>query len=150
MNSVTTGAMLLLLGALYAAFFLIECVDPPRKRTAPLFRRLMINFLASGAVLATVILTVRPATQGALQWPEAADFGLIRLLALPALAEYTLTFLLLDLTFYYWHVANHRIPLLWRMHVVHHIDPDLDVSTGFRLPHWRPCCSTSSNSSCRR
>jgi sterol desaturase/sphingolipid hydroxylase (fatty acid hydroxylase superfamily) len=40
---------------------------------------------------------------------------------------------LLDFTFYFWHYANHRVPLLWRFHVVHHIDPDLDVSTAFRF-----------------
>ncbi|MGH7998479.1 MAG: sterol desaturase family protein, partial [Brasilonema sp.] len=44
-----------------------------------------------------------------------------------------IAFLLMDLTFYYWHRANHRFPFLWRFHNVHHIDPDLDVSTGFRF-----------------
>jgi sterol desaturase/sphingolipid hydroxylase (fatty acid hydroxylase superfamily) len=39
----------------------------------------------------------------------------------------------MDLTFYWWHVANHRVPFLWRFHNVHHIDPDLDVSTAFRF-----------------
>ncbi len=39
----------------------------------------------------------------------------------------------MDLAFYYWHIVNHRIPFLWRFHNVHHIDPDLDVSTGFRF-----------------
>jgi sterol desaturase/sphingolipid hydroxylase (fatty acid hydroxylase superfamily) len=39
----------------------------------------------------------------------------------------------MDLTFYWWHIANHRIGFLWRFHNVHHIDPDLDVSTGFRF-----------------
>jgi sterol desaturase/sphingolipid hydroxylase (fatty acid hydroxylase superfamily) len=43
----------------------------------------------------------------------------------------TLSFLLMDLAFYYWHLANHRVPFLWRFHNVHHIDPDLDVSTAF-------------------
>jgi len=39
----------------------------------------------------------------------------------------------MDLAFYYWHLANHRIPLLWRFHNVHHTDPELDVSTAFRF-----------------
>jgi sterol desaturase/sphingolipid hydroxylase (fatty acid hydroxylase superfamily) len=39
----------------------------------------------------------------------------------------------MDLTFYWWHRANHRIPLLWRFHNVHHFDPDLDLSTAFRF-----------------
>jgi sterol desaturase/sphingolipid hydroxylase (fatty acid hydroxylase superfamily) len=44
-----------------------------------------------------------------------------------------LGFLLLDLTIYYWHRINHTWPLLWRFHNVHHVDPDLDVSTSFRF-----------------
>ena len=47
--------------------------------------------------------------------------------------ELVAAFLVLDLSFYYWHVANHRIAFLWRFHNVHHIDPDLDVSTAFRF-----------------
>lgn len=42
-------------------------------------------------------------------------------------------FMNMDLSFYYWHVANHRIPFLWRFHNVHHLDPDLDVSTAVRF-----------------
>jgi sterol desaturase/sphingolipid hydroxylase (fatty acid hydroxylase superfamily) len=52
---------------------------------------------------------------------------------LPGAAELLVTLLLLDLSFYYWHVANHRIAFLWRIHAVHHIDADLDVTTGFRF-----------------
>jgi sterol desaturase/sphingolipid hydroxylase (fatty acid hydroxylase superfamily) len=48
-------------------------------------------------------------------------------------AQFALGFLLMDLSFYYWHVVNHRIPFLWRFHNVHHIDPDLDVSTALRF-----------------
>jgi sterol desaturase/sphingolipid hydroxylase (fatty acid hydroxylase superfamily) len=52
---------------------------------------------------------------------------------IPASVRPILAFLLMDLTFYWWHRANHRIPLLWRFHNIHHIDPDLDVSTAFRF-----------------
>src|SRR5436305_9228878 len=47
--------------------------------------------------------------------------------------RFILSFLLVDLSFYYWHLANHRVPFLWRFHNVHHIDPDLDVSSAFRF-----------------
>jgi sterol desaturase/sphingolipid hydroxylase (fatty acid hydroxylase superfamily) len=60
-------------------------------------------------------------------------FGLLHLMGLPLAARFGLGFLLMDLTFYYWHRANHRIPVLWRFHNVHHIDPDLDVSTALRF-----------------
>jgi sterol desaturase/sphingolipid hydroxylase (fatty acid hydroxylase superfamily) len=43
------------------------------------------------------------------------------------------TFLLLDLTMYLWHVANHQCELLWRFHKVHHSDTTLNVTTGLRF-----------------
>jgi sterol desaturase/sphingolipid hydroxylase (fatty acid hydroxylase superfamily) len=41
--------------------------------------------------------------------------------------------LLLDLWIYGWHRANHRFPLLWRFHEVHHLDETLDASSGLRF-----------------
>ena len=41
--------------------------------------------------------------------------------------------LLLDYTLYWWHVATHRVPWLWRFHAVHHVDLDLDASTAIRF-----------------
>lgn len=41
--------------------------------------------------------------------------------------------LLLDLWIYGWHRANHRLPLLWRFHAVHHLDRFLDSSTALRF-----------------
>lgn len=57
----------------------------------------------------------------------------MHLVPLPPWAQFLLAFLFLDLSFYYWHQLNHRIPFLWRFHNVHHIDPTLDVSTAFRF-----------------
>lgn len=39
----------------------------------------------------------------------------------------------MDLTFYYWHRANHAFSFFWRFHNLHHLDPDLDVLTSFRF-----------------
>jgi sterol desaturase/sphingolipid hydroxylase (fatty acid hydroxylase superfamily) len=44
-----------------------------------------------------------------------------------------LAVLLMDYTLYLWHVLTHRLPLLWRFHVVHHVDLDLDASTALRF-----------------
>jgi sterol desaturase/sphingolipid hydroxylase (fatty acid hydroxylase superfamily) len=41
--------------------------------------------------------------------------------------------LILDLWIYVWHRANHVLPVLWRFHVVHHLDETLDTSTGLRF-----------------
>lgn len=40
---------------------------------------------------------------------------------------------MLDYTLWFWHFANHRIAFLWRFHLVHHIDRDLDSSTALRF-----------------
>ena len=68
-------------------------------------------------------------------WAWHEPFGLLRVVDLPPAAHFIAGFLLLDLTFYYWHRLNHTFRLLWRFHNVHHLDPDLDVSTSFRF-HW--------------
>ena len=68
-----------------------------------------------------------------LQWNSDHTDGLTNLIALPAAIEAGLCFLLLDLSFYYWHRVNHTWPWLWRVHNAHHIDPDLDVTTSMRF-----------------
>lgn len=40
---------------------------------------------------------------------------------------------LLDFLIYWWHLANHRVPLLWRFHEVHHLDRFLDTTTALRF-----------------
>ena len=47
---------------------------------------------------------------------------------LPRWVEVPLALVLLDYTLYIWHVLTHRVPWLWRFHVVHHIELDLDTS----------------------
>ena len=39
----------------------------------------------------------------------------------------------LDLWIYWWHRANHLVPLFWRFHQVHHLDEFLDVTTAVRF-----------------
>lgn len=64
---------------------------------------------------------------------ERQGFGLLPMLGLPFWAAAVIGFLVLDLAVYAQHVAVHYIPPLWRLHRVHHADPDFDVSTGIRF-----------------
>lgn len=41
--------------------------------------------------------------------------------------------LILDFIIYLQHVMFHAVPLLWRLHMVHHADRDLDVTSGLRF-----------------
>jgi sterol desaturase/sphingolipid hydroxylase (fatty acid hydroxylase superfamily) len=51
----------------------------------------------------------------------------------PGAIQKIATVVLMDYTLYWWHVLLHRVPVLWRMHAPHHLDRDLDVSTGVRF-----------------
>jgi len=124
---------LILTAGLLALLFLLERVVSLRPYTRPLLGRLIVNACVSGLSFATAMVLVRPAALTALRWASDRPFGLIYLLPGSVVAQFVLSFLLMDLAFYWWHVANHRIFFLWRFHNVHHIDPDLDVSTAFRF-----------------
>jgi sterol desaturase/sphingolipid hydroxylase (fatty acid hydroxylase superfamily) len=95
--------------------------------------RLIVNGSISAVAFLVAATAVRPSALLTLVWASARPFGLINPVPLPGWAQFIAGFLLLDLSFYSWHIANHKFPWLWRFHNVHHIDPDLDVSTGLRF-----------------
>ena len=61
------------------------------------------------------------------------NLGLWRDLPLPFFIQIILGVLSLDLVIYAQHRMFHRVPLLWRIHRVHHVDQELDVTTGVRF-----------------
>lgn len=60
-------------------------------------------------------------------------WGLFNILELPIWFSVVTAVLLLDLIIYLQHVMVHAVPLLWRLHMVHHTDLDYDVTTGLRF-----------------
>jgi sterol desaturase/sphingolipid hydroxylase (fatty acid hydroxylase superfamily) len=66
-------------------------------------------------------------------WAHAKHFGLLPRLPIPSLLAALLAFAALDLVIYAQHRVMHRIPLLWRLHRMHHSDLALDVSSGVRF-----------------
>lgn len=52
---------------------------------------------------------------------------------LPVGASALIAVVALDLTIYLQHVMLHAVPLLWRVHRVHHADLEFDVTTGLRF-----------------
>ena len=117
-------------------FILLFCVERAvslRHPKARLLARVLVNLSISALAFAAAAIFVQPVVARLIDWTAQTSFGLLPLAGLSGGLELIFGFVLLDLSFYYWHVANHRIPFLWRFHNVHHIDPDLDVSTGFRF-----------------
>ncbi|MBA2622099.1 MAG: sterol desaturase family protein [Chthoniobacterales bacterium] len=124
---------LAIIGCLVGIFFLIERLIPLRRSKNELLGRLLVNTVFSAVAFLVAAALVRPAALSAMRWTGQQSFGLIHVVPMPAGAQFVIAFLLMDLSFYWWHKLNHRVPFLWRFHNVHHIDPDLDVSSGFRF-----------------
>jgi sterol desaturase/sphingolipid hydroxylase (fatty acid hydroxylase superfamily) len=123
----------IIVGGVFVLFFAVEKLFPLRESRTGLLARLIVNVSLSALAFGVAAIAVQPAALHTLAWTSSQPFGLIHLLALPNWAGFIVSFLLLDLSFYYWHLLNHKVPFLWRFHNVHHIDPSLDVFTGFRF-----------------
>jgi sterol desaturase/sphingolipid hydroxylase (fatty acid hydroxylase superfamily) len=70
---------------------------------------------------------------GAALWAEAQGWGLLRLIEAPLWLALPLSVVLLDLAIWAQHVVFHHVPVLWRLHRMHHADTEFDVTTGLRF-----------------
>jgi len=61
--------------------------------------------------------------------------GLVQMLPLPLppAVKIVLGVAAMDYAYYWWHIATHKVPFLWRLHRIHHIDPDMDMTTALRF-----------------
>lgn len=120
-------------GVALGALFVAERRRPLRRQKEPgperIGRNLTIGLLAAATTAAAEMPIVAP-VQGL---AERRRLGLLRQLPMPRALRVALGFLLLDYTLYLWHRLNHRAPFLWRFHAVHHVDLDLDSTTGVRF-----------------
>lgn len=118
---------------LFAAMALWEVTAPRRRLVASKGRRWATNWMVTAVDLAVVrVLLAAIGVAGA--WDAAASgFGLFNWLDWPIWLEIVATLIILDLLIYWQHVISHRIPLLWRLHRVHHSDRDFDVTTAVRF-----------------
>ena len=119
------GLVLLLLG--------LEAWRPLRRRVQPRLKRLPTNFALAVTAVLVVRLVLIPVVVYVATLAHRSGFGLVKLLPVPDYFQAALALLLLDYTMYAWHWLNHRVPVLWRFHNVHHTDLDLDVTTASRF-----------------
>jgi len=66
-------------------------------------------------------------------WAGREGLGLLNQVTLPLWAVIAISVFGLDLVSYFWHRANHRVPLLWRFHQAHHSDSQYTVTTALRF-----------------
>ena len=123
------GAALALGGI--AALVFLERSRPLRASVEPAPRRIARNLIVGAITAATVSAVERPIVTRVARWTEKHDGGVVS--ALPEPLKTAASVALMDYTLYWWHVLLHRVPFLWRLHEPHHVDRDLDTSTGVRF-----------------
>lgn len=124
---------------IYMVFFgalillaLLETIIALRAEGAMRLRRWPANF----ALTAINIVVLGALPLGAVTAADLArslEIGLLNWLEAPFAAALALTFLARSLGSWGVHYAMHNVPLLWRVHRVHHTDTHLDVSTTVRF-----------------
>ena len=61
------------------------------------------------------------------------NLGILNQASLPFVLKVFIGVLAFDLIIYFQHVMFHAVPILWRLHMMHHADLDIDVTTGLRF-----------------
>lgn len=118
--------------AVLVAMALLEHAFPRRPQRLA-WRRWPSNF-GLVAISSALLRLVAPAgAVGVAVWAEARGIGLFPMLGMPSWVAVPVTVVLLDLLIYFQHRVFHAVPLLWRLHRVHHADPELDASSGLRF-----------------
>jgi sterol desaturase/sphingolipid hydroxylase (fatty acid hydroxylase superfamily) len=123
-------------GVAAGALFVVERLHPLRVRKEPGPSRVGRNVAIALLAAATTAASEMPVVAAAQGLAERRRLGLLRWTPLSRLSRelrFVLGFVLLDYTLYLWHWLNHRVPGLWRFHAVHHLDLDLDSTTGLRF-----------------
>lgn len=119
--------------AAFVALALLERLRPRRERTQPAASRWRTNLGLLLVDVAAQRLTLGAVAVAAALLAQERGLGLLTLVAWPAWLEGLIAFVLLDAAVWLQHLVTHKVPLLWRLHQVHHADLDVDLSTGVRF-----------------
>jgi sterol desaturase/sphingolipid hydroxylase (fatty acid hydroxylase superfamily) len=132
-NKYEMGVRLGFFFGILVIMFLWELIAPRRPLTASKTARWSSNL---GLVLIDSVfvrLAFPAGLAGVAFLAQQRGWGILNFLELSLLLEIILGVLILDLAIYLQHAMFHSIPLFWRLHMVHHSDMDIDVTTGVRF-----------------
>ena len=122
---------------LFALIFILiaiwEIRMPRRALTTPKKGRWFNNLsiIAINTVLLRLVFPVL--AMGMAQKAQANGWGLLNHFGTPSVIALVVGIVALDLVIYLQHVMFHAVPILWRLHMVHHADLDYDLTTGLRF-----------------
>jgi sterol desaturase/sphingolipid hydroxylase (fatty acid hydroxylase superfamily) len=115
------------------AMLLWEWGYPRRLLSRPRRERWVANLGLTLCNTVLVRVTVGGVAYATAVWAADQGIGLLHWQPLPPWAAAAVTLLVLDCAIYLQHVLFHAVPLLWRLHRVHHADLDFDATTGVRF-----------------
>lgn len=127
---------ILRLGSFLGMLFIMgmaETVWPRRHLATSKLRRWTSNLSVSVISTSAVRLLLPLAPTAFAVFCQEHQLGLFNFMQVPGWIAVILCVLLLDMVIYWQHVMFHRIPVLWRVHRMHHADVDIDASTGIRF-----------------
>lgn len=110
-----------------------ERLTPRKKLTQHKWYRWLNNLGLIGLNSLCLSLAMPILAFEAASFASAHQFGLLNLVNMPWYAEIFIAVVALDLVIYLQHLVFHRVPILWRLHRMHHADQDIDVTTGTRF-----------------
>ena len=121
---------------LFTVFASVETLAPRRQRAQTRRKRWATNWaftVANTLVLRMLAFAMPLLAVGAAMDAAAQGWGLFNVLTLPPWIEIIAAILILDFAIWAQHLITHKVPLLWRLHRVHHADLDMDVTTAIRF-----------------
>ncbi|NNE78941.1 MAG: sterol desaturase family protein [Silicimonas sp.] len=122
--------------SLFAVFALIEAYAPRRDRVQTRKVRWITNFglvLIDAVALRLLAIALPFLAIGAALDANANNWGVLNQIDAPLWLTVPLTILVFDFAIWLQHLVTHKVPLLWRLHRVHHADRDIDVTTAVRF-----------------
>ncbi len=117
----------------FGALMLWEWLAPRRRLAVGRRSRWPSNLGILAVDIVAVRLLVPTAAVGVALTASDRGWGLFSLAGVPSWAAILFGVIALDLVIYVQHCVFHHVPLLWRLHRMHHADLDIDVSTGVRF-----------------
>ena len=118
---------------LFIVLIIIEAKFELRKRVQKRWKRMVINFIVSIPAFVLLRVLFIPAIIWLAVSNQQYHFGLNFLYNAPVMLKAVIAFVLLDYSNYVWHILLHKLPFMWRFHLVHHTDLDMDITTAFRF-----------------
>lgn len=122
-----------ILAVVFVVLFIAEGKRQLRKRTQPRFSRALVNTVVALPSFSLLRFLFLPIMVKLALKNSQLKWGLSYHYKANHYTKALVAFLVMDYTNYLWHVLNHKVPALWRFHVVHHSDPDLDITTALRF-----------------